>query len=58
LKLQLRLVKRDGLSHSPFGDCDRISVDIFLKRRHSATFLSFMKDHLPHARYNPGKHSV
>ena len=57
-KLQLRLVKRDGLSHSPFGDCDRISVDIFMKRRHSAPFLSFMKEHLPHARYNPGKHTM
>jgi hypothetical protein len=57
-KLQLRLVKCDGLSHSPFGDCDRISVDIFMKRRNSAAFVSFMKEHLPHARFNPGKHSM
>ncbi len=57
-KLQLRLVKRDGLSHSPFGDGDRISVDIFMKRASSAAFISFMKEHLPHARFNPGKHSM
>jgi hypothetical protein len=57
-KVQLRFVKRDRLSHSPFGDCDRISVDIFLKRKLSAPFLSFMKEHLPHARFNPGKHSM
>jgi hypothetical protein len=57
-KLQLRLVKCDGLSHSPFGDGDRISVDIFMKRRDSARFLSFIKEHLPHARFNRGKHSM
>jgi hypothetical protein len=57
-KLQLRLVKRDGLPHSPFGDADRISVDIFMRRRNSAHFLSFVKEHIPHARFNPGKHSL
>jgi hypothetical protein len=57
-KLQLRMVKCDGLSNSPFGDCDRIAVDIFMSRRNSSRFLSFMKEHLPHARYNPGKHSL
>jgi hypothetical protein len=57
-KLQLRLVKRDGLPHSPFGDADRISVDVFMRRRSRARFLSFMKERLPHARYNPGKHSL
>jgi hypothetical protein len=57
-KIQLRLVRRDGLSHSPFGDGDRISVDIFLKRRDREPFLTFMKEQLPHARFNPGKHSV
>lgn len=57
-KLQLRLVMCDGLSHSPFGDRQRISADIFMKRRDSAAFVSFMKDNLPHARFNPGKHSM
>jgi hypothetical protein len=57
-KIQLRLVKRDGLPSSPFGDRDRISIDIFMKRRDSVAFLSFMKEHLPHARFNPGKHSM
>src|SRR5262249_43950354 len=49
-KIQLRLVRCDHLSHSPFGDCDRIAVDLFMQRRHSAAFLAFMKEHLPHAR--------
>jgi hypothetical protein len=57
-KLQLRLVKCDGFERSPFGDGDRISIDIFMKRRDSAAFLSFLKEHLPHARFNPGKHSL
>lgn len=57
-KLQLRLVNHDGLPGSPFGDCDRISVDIFMARRSCAPFLSFIKEHLPHARFNPGKHSA
>jgi len=57
-KIQLRFVNRDGFSNSPCGDADRISVDIFLKRRHSGVFLSFMKEHLPDARFNPGKHSM
>jgi hypothetical protein len=57
-KIQLRLVKCDGLPDSPFGDCDRISVDIFMKRRHSDAFLAYMREHLPHARFNPGKHSM
>jgi hypothetical protein len=57
-KLQLRLMRRDALPESPFGDCDRISIDIFMKRKDSAAFISFMKEHLPHARFNPGKHSM
>lgn len=57
-KIQLRLVKRDGLSHSPFRESDRISVDIFMKRKDRGAFLSFMKEHLPGARFNPGKHSM
>jgi hypothetical protein len=57
-KLQLRFVKCDSLPCSPFGDRDRISIDIFMRRRNSAAFLSVMKEHLPHARFNPGKHSM
>ncbi|MHC4878330.1 MAG: hypothetical protein ACYTGL_17910 [Planctomycetota bacterium] len=57
-KIQLRLVRSDGLSNSPFGDGDRISADIFMKRKDSPAFLSFMQEHLPNARFNPGKHSM
>jgi len=57
-KIQLRLVKADGLSNSPFGDCDRISADTFMKRKNSAAFLKFMQENLPDARFNPGKHSM
>jgi hypothetical protein len=57
-KIQLRFIPCDGMPDSPFGDGDRISIDVFMKRRHSAEFLSFLKVHLPHARFNPGKHSL
>ncbi len=55
---KIQLVKADGLSNSPFGDCDRISADIFMKRKNSAAFLKFMQENLPNARFNPGKHSM
>ncbi|MDA0921823.1 MAG: hypothetical protein O2945_22380 [Planctomycetota bacterium] len=57
-KIQLRYVHRDGLPHSPVGDCDRISADIFMKRKDREAFRDFMQEHLPDARYNPGKHSM
>jgi hypothetical protein len=57
-KIQFRLARRDGLPHSPCGDCDRMSIDLFMSRRRSARFLAFVKEHLPHARFNRGKHSM
>ena len=57
-KMQFRLARRDGLTHSPCGDCDRMSIDLFMSRRRSARFLAFVKEHLPHARFNRGKHSM
>ncbi len=57
-KMQFRLARRDGLPHSPCGDCDRMSIDLFMSRRRSARFLAFVKEHLPHARFNRGKHSM
>ena len=57
-KIQLRYVRGDGLPHSPVGNRDCISADIFMKRNDSEQFLTFMKEHLPNAKYNPGKHSM
>lgn len=57
-KVQLRFMRRDNLPHSPCGDGDRISIDLFLKRMHREAFLTFMRENLPHARFNPGKHSM
>jgi hypothetical protein len=57
-KLQLRFVRCDGLPHSPFGDCDRISIDLFMRRSVSPAFIRFIKEQLPDARFNPGKHSM
>jgi len=57
-KIQLRFVRRDGITHSPFGRRDCISADLFMRRSKSPAFLRFMKDKLPHARFNPGKHSM
>jgi len=57
-KIQLRFVRRDGLTHSPFGRRDCISADLFMRRSQSPAFLRFMKEQLPHARFNPGKHSM
>jgi hypothetical protein len=57
-KIQLRFVRRDDLPHSPIGFRDCISADLFMRRSQSETFLQFMREHLPHAKFNPGKHSV
>ena len=57
-KIQLRFVRRDDLPNSPIGHRDCISIDLFMKRKHSHQFLSFMKAELPDAKHNPGKHSM
>jgi hypothetical protein len=57
-KLQLRLVRRDGMTHSPCRDQDLVSVDLFTLRRHRERLTSFLKSELPGARTNPGKQSL
>jgi hypothetical protein len=57
-KIQLRFVRADQLPHSPCGRRDCISTDLFMPRSKSPAFLNFIREHLPHARFNPGKHSV
>ncbi len=56
-KLQLRYIRRDGMPHSPFRDHDRVSVDLFMLRRHRVRFESYCRRNLPAVRSNPGKHS-
>ncbi|MCA9083115.1 MAG: hypothetical protein KDA81_03625 [Planctomycetaceae bacterium] len=57
-KLQLRFARRDDMPHSPFADADRISVDLFMWKKHREPFMTFIRQHLPHARFNPGKQSA
>jgi len=57
-KMQLRFMHRDGFSHSPCEDEDRVSIDIFMSRKRRDEFLGFMQHHFPAARFNPGKHSM
>jgi hypothetical protein len=56
-KLQLRYIRRDGLPHSPFRDEERVSIDLFLFRRHKARFAEYLETHVPAVRSNPGKNS-
>ncbi|MEZ6069201.1 MAG: hypothetical protein R3C10_02785 [Pirellulales bacterium] len=57
-KIQLRLVRRDDLPHSPIGRRDCISADLFMRRSDRDAFVTFLHGHLPHVRHNPGKHSM
>jgi hypothetical protein len=57
-KIQLRFVRRDGLPHSPCRDDDCIAADLFMRRRNSGAFLEFVRQQLPNARFNCGKHSL
>ncbi len=57
-KIQLRLAKRDGMPHSPFGDADCVSADLFMSRRRRDEFQEFVRSHLPNVRLNPGKQSM
>ncbi|MEZ6060953.1 MAG: hypothetical protein R3C19_11375 [Planctomycetaceae bacterium] len=57
-KIQLRFFRRDGMPNSPGSDRDRISADLFMKRRDQHQFTEFMREHLPYARFNRGKHSL
>jgi len=57
-KIQLRFIRRDGWPHSPFRDHDCISADLFLLKKHRPRFESYLKQTVPAARMNPGKHSM
>lgn len=57
-KIQMRRMTRDGLPHSPCRDGDCIAVDLFMWRWNRDVFLGFVKQQLPHARFNSGKHSL
>ncbi|MBA4018921.1 MAG: hypothetical protein C0483_17270 [Pirellula sp.] len=58
LKLQLRFARRDDIPCSPIGSRDCVAIDLFMRRSASTTFLKFMQEQLPHARFNRGKHSM
>lgn len=57
-KIQLRVVRRDGIPHSPFCDEDCVSADLFMSKRHRKQFLEFAAEFLPDVRCNPGKQSM
>ena len=56
-KIQLRMVRSDGLPHSPIGSSDRISADIFMLKKYKAPFLAYVEANFKHVTINPGKHS-
>jgi hypothetical protein len=56
-KIQLRYIKRDGMPHSPFHHDDCVSADLFMLKKHKSTFEAYLKEKLPFAGFNPGKHS-
>jgi len=56
-KIQLRYVKKDGLPHSPFGESDRISADVFMVKKHKETFEIYVSENFENVAHNPGKHS-
>jgi hypothetical protein len=56
-KLQLRYIRRDEMTHSPFRDEDCVSIDLFMFRRHRFRFQEYLKNTFSKVRTNPGKHS-
>jgi len=56
-KIQLRYIKRDGMPHSPFREHDCVSADLFMLKKHKSAFETYLKETLPLAGFNPGKHS-
>jgi hypothetical protein len=58
LKIQLRFIRCDGFPHSPFHQQDCISADLFMFKKHRQTFDAYLKQTLPAARSNPGKHTT
>jgi hypothetical protein len=58
LKIQLRYIRRDGFPNSPFREHDCVSADLVLFKKHKARFEAYLKETLPGAKLNPGKHSM
>ena len=56
-KIQLRYIKRDGMPHSPFQHHDCVSADLFMLKKHKSAFEAYLRETLPLAGFNPGKHS-
>ncbi|HTU16517.1 MAG TPA: FAD-binding protein [Gemmataceae bacterium] len=56
-KIQLRYIKRDSMPHSPFRQHDCVSADLFMLKKHKSTFEAYLRETLPLAGFNPGKHS-
>jgi hypothetical protein len=56
-KIQLRYIKRDGMPYSPFQHHDCVSADLFMLKKHKSVFEAYLKETLPLAGFNPGKHS-
>jgi hypothetical protein len=57
LKIQLRFVRKDGFPNSPFREHNCVSADLFLRRKHRGAFAAYLRETLPAAKTNPGKHS-
>ena len=56
-KIQLRYLRRDGFTHSPFRDQDCVSADMFMLRKHRVAFETYLQRTFAVVRSNPGKHS-
>ena len=56
-KIQLRYIKRDGMPHSAFQQHDCVSADLFMLKKHKNAFETYLRETLPLAGFNPGKHS-
>jgi hypothetical protein len=58
LKIQLRYIRRDGFPHSPFRLHDCITADLVTLKKHKGVFDAYLKNTLPAAQMNPGKHTL
>jgi hypothetical protein len=58
LKIQLRYIHKDGFPNSPFRDCDCVSADLFMRKKHKQVFDAYLREKLSAVKLNPGKHSM
>lgn len=56
-KIQLRYIKCDGMPHSPFRFNGCVSADLIMLKKHKNAFDKYLRETLPSAALNPGKHS-